>query len=237
MELNARTKLFCVLLGIFLTCLLVGDIIGGKLLLVRPFGYEIVFSAGMLPFPITFLLTDVMNEFYGKKAARFATLVAFGMALLTVFILVIAGKMPWWNPITQKPDWTGMDQSSFNRVFSSSLQILLASIAAFVIAQFVDIGVFNVLKKWTANRYIWLRATGSTIFSQLIDTFVVQILAWSGKLSLSSIFKMVLTWYLMKLIIAIALTPAIYACHGFIEKFVGVSPIHLKKDGSEIHSS
>ena len=237
MELTTKTKLFCVLLGIFLTCLLVGDMIGGKLMVVYPWGYELVFSAGMLPFPITFLLTDAMNEFYGKKAARFATLVAFGMVLLTVFILFITGKMPWWNPITEGKNWTGMTRSSFDRVFGSSLQMLLASITAFVISQFVDISIFNSLKKWTHNRHIWLRATGSTVFSQFVDTFVVQILAWSGKLPLPSILRMVKDWYIMKLLLAIALTPLVYGIHKAIERYAGLTPILLGKKGTDPSST
>ena len=90
MFLDKRHKLFLVLAGIFTTCLVVGDIIGGKLIETNIFGFEFTTTVGMLPFPVTFLLTDVLNEFYGKRAARFVTLVAFFMAVLSFTFIYLA---------------------------------------------------------------------------------------------------------------------------------------------------
>lgn len=237
MQLPLRTKLFCVLIAIFCTCLVIGDIIGGKLMTIYPFGYELNFSAGMIPFPITFLLTDTINEFYGKRAARFVTFIALGMVILTVTLLFITNLMPWWAPITKDPSWKGLNETVFNQVFNSSLRMLLASITAFVMSQLIDIATFNFLKRISQNRLIWLRATGSTIVSQLLDTFVVTLLSWAGNLPFPKILQMTLTWYMMKFLIAICLTPVIYAIHNLLEKKLGLSPIILDEHGEPANST
>ena len=92
MKLDARTRLFIILAGIFSTCLIVGDIIGGKLVQTTMFGQLFTTTVGMIPFPVTFLLTDVLNEFYGKRAARFVTLLGFGLAVLSFVVIFIAAR-------------------------------------------------------------------------------------------------------------------------------------------------
>jgi uncharacterized integral membrane protein (TIGR00697 family) len=233
MQLDRRIQLFVVLTGVFVTSLVVGDIIGPKLVEVHLGTLVAVMSVGMLPFPITFLLTDILNEFYGKKSARFVTWVGFGMALFAFAIIQAALPLPW-APFTQDPGYTGTAQGAFDNVFGGSQRILFASMCAYLIGQFVDIAVFNGLKRLTRNRFLWLRATGSTVFSQLIDTVVVQVVAWSGVLPAGTIVKLVLTSYAVKLLVAVGLTPLVYAGHALLERKLGMKPVVLGPDGEPV---
>src|SRR5688572_16575394 len=110
--LDARIKLFVILAGVFTTCLVVGDIIGGKLIQTAVFGQTITLTVGMIPFPVTFLLTDLLNEFYGKRAARFVTWVGFGMALLAYVFIFIAARIPIAE-MTRAASWNGVTDSAF----------------------------------------------------------------------------------------------------------------------------
>src|SRR5688572_12273164 len=181
--LDARTRLFVILAGIFSTCLIVGDIIGGKLIQVTFLQQTFTLTVGMIPFPVTFLLTDVLNEFYGKRVARFVTLIGFGLAVLSYVFIFVAGAIPI-AAMAQAPDWQGVTEGAFQNVFLGSQRMIVASLTAYMVAQFVDIGVFHALKRVTGSRFIWLRSTGSTVFSQLIDTVVINLVAWTGLLPL-----------------------------------------------------
>jgi uncharacterized integral membrane protein (TIGR00697 family) len=224
MFLDKRHKLFLVLAGIFTTCLVVGDIIGGKLIETKIFGFDFTTTVGMVPFPVTFLLTDVLNEFYGKRAARFVTLVAFGMAVLAFTFIFIAGQIPF-AAMTRSADWGGVNEASFNNVFLGSQRMIVASLCAYLVSQFVDIGVFHLLKKLTAGKLLWLRASGSTAVSQLIDTVVINFVAWSGLMSAGKIVNIIYSAYGLKLVIAIGLTPLIYLCHSLVQRGLGIQPI------------
>jgi queuosine precursor transporter len=224
MFLDKRHKLFLVLAGIFTTCLVVGDIIGGKLVSTTLFGVELTTTVGMVPFPVTFLLTDVLNEFYGQRSARFITVVGFGMAVLSFVIIYTAAAIPF-AAFTQDPTWTGVNAPSFDNVFLGSLRMIVASLCAYLLSQFVDIGVFHALKRVTAGKLLWLRATGSTAVSQLIDTITINFVAWSGTMATGKIITIIYTAYGLKLLIAIGLTPFIYLCHTLVQRGLGIPPI------------
>jgi queuosine precursor transporter len=221
---DKRVQLFLNLAAVFVTCLVLGDLIGGKLLEFNAFGTAFVISVGMLPFPITFLLTDLLNEFYGKKAARYVTWVGFAMASLTYLLLFVAVNLPW-APFTREPTWTGFEEASFNRIFSGSQRMLVASMTAYLIAQLVDITAFHAIKRATGNRLLWLRATGSTVLSQLVDTCCIQLIAWVGVLPAEKILSIIVTSYVVKVAIAFGLTPLIYAGHAVIERKLGIPPV------------
>lgn len=233
MKLDRRTQLFVLLVAVFVTSLVVGDILGGKLTEAPLLGQVRIISVGMIPFPVTFLLTDILNEFYGKKAARFVTIVGFFMALFTYVLILISAALPWAG-LTRGEGWTGMTPASFQSVFLSSQRILLASMVAYLLGQFLDIGVFHLLKRLSSNRFLWLRATGSTLVSQLIDTFVIQLLAWSGTLSAAKLLELVATGYVIKILAAIGLTPLIYAGHAFVERGLGIAPVVLDENGDPV---
>lgn len=230
---NHRVRLFVVLACLFVTSLVVGDIIGGKLLEVHVFGWPMTISVGMIPFPVTFVLTDLLNEFYGKQPARFVTLIGFCMAAFTLALIFGAVSLPW-APFTRGASWTGVRQEHFDNIFAGSQRLLIASLAAYLASQFTDIAIFQWLKKKSNNRHLWLRATGSTLVSQLIDTCAIQVLAWAGILTFSQIVSIVLTAYVFKVFIAIALTPVIYFGHSLVEKQLGLKPIRLDDFGEPI---
>jgi hypothetical protein len=223
MLLDTRGKLFLSLSALFCTALVVGDVIGGKLTGVPLFGAVHFLSVGFIPFPITFLLTDLLNEFYGKQAARTVTWVGFGMAVFALIILTVAVAVPW-HPETLEPGWTGLTPAPYDAVFSSGRRILIASMTAYVVAQLIDIAVFHKLKSLTHGRLLWLRATGSTVISQLIDTIVIQSLVWSGSLDVPELMNLVFTSWVGKVLIALLLTPLIYAGHAFVQRVLKIPP-------------
>jgi uncharacterized integral membrane protein (TIGR00697 family) len=236
MRLDARQTLFLYLVGVFVTTLLVGNLIGGKLVQPDIGGMTdwAVISVGMIPFPLTFLLTDIVNEFYGKQVARKLTMLGFFMTALAFGIVYIADAIPW-APFTQEDGWKGMNEGSFQNVFVSATRIQIASMIAYLVAQYVDIGAFFLIKRATGNRFLWLRATGSTVLSQLVDTVVIQTIAWYGILPASQIVSIAVTSYIVKVTIAIAMTPVLYAGHTVVERKFGIHPIEIEPDSGGGH--
>lgn len=234
MNNDRRLQLFTLITGVFVTALVVGDIIGGKLIEVRLLGELRVISVGMIPFPVTFLFTDILNEFYGKKAARFVTIVGFCAALFAFLTIAIAASLPWAG-FTAEPGYKGMVEGSFNNVFTGSQRILVASMVAYVVGQFLDINVFNLLKRLSSNRHLWLRATGSTLVSQLVDTFIIQVIAWTGTLTPQKLVELVFTAYIIKILAAVGLTPLIYAGHTVVERVLGIEPLLLDPNGEPLN--
>lgn len=222
--LDTRAKLFLSLTAVFVTSLVVGDLIGGKLMGVPLFGQLHYLSVGFIPFPITFLLTDLLNEFYGKRAARTVTWVGFGMAVFTLVVVTVAVAMPW-HPDTLQPGWTGLTPTTFDAVFASGRRILIASMTAYVVAQLIDIAVFHRLKSLTKGKLLWVRATGSTVISQLIDTIVIQSMVWSGQLEVPRLTNLIITSWVGKVLIAVLLTPLIYAGHALVQRVLGLEPL------------
>ncbi len=235
MRLDTRQRLFFFLAANFVVALVVGDILGGKLTEVTALGRGWVISVGMIPFPVTFVLTDLLNEFYGKRAARYVTLVGFAMALFAYTTIFVAMMVPW-APFTRDAAWDGMREASFDNVFNGSKRILAGSMCAYLVAQFLDIGTFHFLKRLTGGRHLWLRATGSTVMSQLVDTVVITFIAWTGLLPWSTMMGMILSSYVVKLVVALGLTPVIYGAHAAVERVLGVRPVTLGDDGEPVET-
>ena len=223
MQLDRRMTLFVYLVGVFLTCLLVGDLIGGKLTEVDVGGTR-TFSVGQLCFPITFVLTDIFNEFYGRKTARQVTYLAFVMVGIALAIINLAALMPWAG-FTKAPDWDGVTPEAFDRVFTNANRIQLSSMAAFLTAQLIDITVFFAIKKATGERFLWLRATGSTAISQLIDTVVIMSLAFGHLMTWSQLWEVIFASYVIKLCWAVGMTPVIYGLHELLERVFKIPPL------------
>jgi queuosine precursor transporter len=232
-KLDARLNLFITLVAVFMVCLVVGDLIGGKVTSIHAFGREWPFSVGQLAFPVTFILTDILNEFYGRKVVRRITYLAFVMVGLTFGIVYLAGAMPWWSN-TLKPSWNGVTPHEFDVVFTQATRIQLSSMAAFLTANMVDISVFFLIKKATGNRMLWLRATGSTAVSQLIDTALITALVFGEKITFEEYLFFVATSYAIKLAAAIGVTPIIYALHEVIEKTFKIPPAPAEVESADI---
>lgn len=234
MKLDARMTMFMALVSVFLTCLLLGNLIGGKLTYVHFLGRDWIISVGEIPFPLTFILTDIINEFYGRETARRVTLLGFAMTGLAILLIRVADLARWF-PYSQ------MTPGAFDNVFLGATFIQIASMVAFLTAQYVDIGVFFLIKKMTGQKMLWLRATGSTAVSQLIDTVVILTIAF-GPLSQSdfsagTLFSMITTSYLVKVVVAIAVTPIIYGLHGLIERVWHLQPLPVEDRSGDIGGS
>jgi queuosine precursor transporter len=215
LDLNPRQRLYVYLCGVFLTALLIGDTIGSKLFIVGiPLGFttfHATLSVGVIWFPITFLLTDVINEFYGSKGARFVTYLGFWMALAAFLIIFCARKIP-------AAGFSPVKQDAFDNVLGNANTIFFASLVAYIVGQLIDIGVFQFAKRLTQSRHIWLRSTGSTLISQLVDTVLVTSIAFSSKLTGPELRNTILSQYAIKVLFAIGLTPVIYAMHGLLHR-------------------
>jgi uncharacterized integral membrane protein (TIGR00697 family) len=231
---SAPQKMYLWLGMIFVSSLLVADIVGVKLFRIPlPFtvlGYDAIeHTCGMLTFPITFLITDLVNEYYGPRAARRLTYIGFAAATYVFIILNIAQALPYLEaPYNVSPE-------SFNAIFGSAKIMYVASLSAYLVGQLSDIAIFGMLKRATGDRFIWLRATGSTLISQFIDSFIVSYLAFSlGRqifpdpatpaAPLSAIPDIAVTGYALKFVLAIAITPLIYLGRRLMRRYVITHP-------------
>lgn len=203
---------FIILAGIFITNAIVAELIGGKLIQIGPF----LMSIGILPWPVVFLTTDLINEHFGKDGVKKLSFITAGLIGYCILLLFVGTKIPAFE--------TGqtVNDEQFYAVFGQGLFIMIASIIAFLVSQLVDVSVFWILRNKTGKKMIWLRSTGSTVISQLIDSFIVSGIAFwlTGKISTKDYINMSLSGYSFKLIIAIALTPLIYLGHYLIEKYL-----------------
>lgn len=211
MNFSRKNIVFIILTGIFITNAIVAELIGGKLFGMGPF----VVSVGILPWPVVFLTTDLMNEYFGKKGVRMITFLTAGL-ISYCFLILYAGMG------TKAVSFSPVDDNSFNVVFGQSQWIIIGSIVAFITSQLIDIGLFWFFKKRTGDKMIWLRATGSTVISQIFDSFIVAGIAFwlTGKVTLSEYIVMAFSGYLVKLGIAILITPLIYAGHFGIKRYL-----------------
>lgn len=214
---NRRDIVFLVLAGFFITNAIMAELIGGKL--IQFFGL-FTQSIGIILWPIIFILTDLINEHFGKDGVKKLTYITVGLISFAFIILSIAINIP-------ATPFSPVNNEVFKTVFGQSQWIIIGSIIAFLISQLVDVYTFLFFKKITGNKFIWLRATGSTLISQLVDTFVVQYIAFvlPSKWTLDEFITNASYGYTFKLIIAIALIPLIYVGHALINKFLEKSKV------------
>jgi queuosine precursor transporter len=176
-----------------------------------------ILSVGVIPWPVVFLSTDLINEYYGKKGVRQITNIAVVMILYVFFIIymtMIPDAAAGISPVTD---------GAYRQVLNQSLWIIFGSIIAFLVSQIVDVVVFHVFRRKTGGNKLWMRATGSTAVSQLIDSIIILGIAFylPGKISLPEYLGFAITNYSYKLLIAILITPLIYLGHGLIDKYLG----------------
>lgn len=231
-EPDARARLYLWISGVFITCLLMANVLGVKLftftIAIGDWRIPVEHTAGMLPFPITFLLTDLLNEYYGKKAARRVAWIAFAMAGLAFLLIWGARRLPILEGIPGTAD-----AGSFEAIFGASSLMYIASIIAFLIGSMLDIAIFGFFKRATKGRMVWLRATGSTVISQIFDSFIVTALAFSvipallgnSAWTIKQVLETAATGYVLKFCIAIAMTPIIYLGRWLIREWFGMAPV------------
>ena len=209
---NRKDIIFIILAGFFITNTIVAELIGGKL--IQFFGL-FTQSIGIILWPIVFVMTDLINEYFGKSGVRKLTFITIGLIIYTYFIITIGINMP-------STSFSPVDDFNFKKVFGQSQWIIVGSIIAFLCSQLVDVYFFWVFRKMTNGKMIWFRATASTVISQLFDTFIVQFIAFvlPGYWSFQEFMKNAAIGYVFKLMIAIALIPMIYILHRVISKYL-----------------
>jgi uncharacterized integral membrane protein (TIGR00697 family) len=239
---NKEQQLFFVLAGIFITSAIVAEIIGAKIFSLEAFlgiapaqisiieGFKIDFnmSVGVLIWPVVFIISDIVNEYFGKTGVKRMTFVAIGLIIYTFFVLYAATGLPpapfWLEVNSMTPQGNSFDINyAYKTVFSQGLNIIVASIVAFLLGQLVDAYAFHWFRVLTNNKKKWIRATGSTLISQLIDSFVILFLAFYvlGNWNFSQVIAVGIVQYTYKLIIAIAMTPIIYGSNYLISNYLG----------------
>lgn len=240
---NKGTRLFIVLAGFFVTNALIAEVIGVKIFSLEDsmgvpraninlFGTDFSFhlTAGVLLWPVVFVMTDIINEYYGPKGVRFLSyltiaLIAFSFIAYNAAIALAPSEYFSIGNNIDKPD------DAFRGIFGQGLWIIIGSMVAFLIGQILDVLVFHRIKKMTGEKNIWLRATGSTLVSQLVDSFVVLFIAFyigkriqTGQGDPWSLQQVMVTGtgnYIYKFVIALAMTPVIYLVHYLIERYLG----------------
>ena len=230
-EQNKRNNIFFILSGIFITNAIIAEILGTK---IFEFDFILNFnmSVGVIIWPVVFITTDIINEYFGKKGIKKISYFTILLIIYVFIIIYMSTKLTpnnYWlniNSVDNHGNPFNIDYA-YNIIFLQSTGIIIGSIIAFLIAQILDVIIFQKLKKMTKGKFIWLRATGSTLISQFIDSFVVLFIAFyllapNDKVwSLSQVFSVGFDNYTFKFIIAILITPLIYLANYFIDNYMG----------------
>lgn len=174
-----------------------------------------VISAGVLPYPITFLITDILSEIYGKKKTARIVWAGFGASLFVLGVLILAQQ---FTAIEGSP----VDDDTFNKVFGNSWRVIFASMTAYLCAQLIDVRIYHFWKEKTAGKHLWIRNNFSTVFSQLVDTTLVVCVLFLGVRSHSDILQFILDGWLFKMCCAFIDTPLLYASTAFIRNKIGL---------------
>lgn len=238
-RLVAREQVLAyVLCALFVGFFVAAEVLGGKLFRFTLFGLgpddlglgagvEFAATAGILAFPLTFVMTDIVNEYFGKPLVKLFTWIAIAVNLLLQPVIRAAIAVP---AISFTPGISDAEmQRGYEIALGQTTSIVLASLCAFALAQWLDVQVFTWLRRSTGGKYLWLRAQGSTVVSQLVDTFAVIFLAFVGipllvgnePWSLGDAAAVSLTNYVYKFLIAVGITPLLYVVHAAVDAYLG----------------
>lgn len=232
-----KNRLFIILCGIFITNAILAEMIGVKIfsfektmglnpanLNILGFTMDFNLTAGVMIWPMVFITTDLINEYFGKPGVKRISYLTAGLiayVFVVVFLTMRLAPADFWH-YTKDADGNVVNMDiAFNKIFGQGQRIIIGSLTAFILGQLIDVFAFQKIKKITGNKYLWLRSTGSTLISQFIDSFVVLFIAFSGVFTNSQIVAIGITNYIYKFIIAIALTPIIYLGHNIIDNYLG----------------
>lgn len=236
-----KSILFIILCGFFITNAVTAEIIGSKIFSLEAIlgippaqidilGFKLDFnmSAGVLNWPIVFIISDIINEYYGVKGVKMISYITTVLIAYTFFVLYGASALPpadFWVDLN-KTDAQGYPlniNNAYSIILNSGMGIILGSITAFLIGQIADAYIFKKLRLLTNNKHIWLRATGSTVFSQLLDSFIVIFIAFYlfGNWDIKQILAVGSVNYIYKFAVAVLITPLIYLIHYGIDKYLG----------------
>lgn len=236
---DRSSKLFIGITAFFVANALIAECVGGKifslerllglqpanLTLLGESGLSFNLSCGVLLWPLEFIITDIVNEYYGPKAVRRISYTAVALIAYAFFIFYIAISFPpadFWIGSGSETHISNMNDA-FTSIFGQGMWIIVASIIAFLVSQIVDVTIFHRIKRITGEKKVWLRSTGSTVVSQLVDSFIVVFIAFKiGKgWSWSTVLSISILGYSYKFLIAVLFTPVIYFMEKRIENYVG----------------
>jgi queuosine precursor transporter len=232
-------KLFLVFSAFFVANALIAECIGGKIfslehaLGITPVSFSLLgeknlsfnLTCGVLLWPLEFIMTDIVNEYYGPRAVKRISYTAIGLigyAFIMFYLAMRIAPAGWWVGSKTEQGIPDM-QAAFAGIFGQGMWIIFGSLVAFLVSQLIDVYVFHKIKKMTGEKRVWLRATGSTLISQLIDSFVVLIIAFKlgNNWSWGQVIAIGIMNYIYKFTVAIGLTPLIYFAEHRIEKYLG----------------
>ena len=230
-EKNKLNNIFIILTGIFITNAIIAEILGTKIFDFY-FLKNFSLSVGVLIWPVVFITTDIINEYYGKSGVKKISYFTIILILYVFLIVFLSTKLTpnsyWININSTDNSGNSFDiDYAYNTIFLQSTGIIIGSVFAFLIAQLLDVFIFQKIKNITKGNFLWLRATGSTLISQLIDSFVVLVIAFyflapEGKeWSINQVFVVGLDNYTFKFFVAILITPVIYLSHFIIDSYLG----------------
>ena len=198
-----KDQFYLVLAGIFIASLVTCNLIANKFVTVD-LGFKVfIVSAGILPYPLTFLVTDLISELYGQKKANLVVFSGFIASLFVLLFLWLGGQ---FNAIPSSI----VDDVTYNSVFRNAWRLIAASMVAYLIAQFIDVRIFHFWKKLTNGKHLWLRNNGSTIASQLVDTSLVICILFIGVWKPDQIISAIFDGWMFKMLMAFIDTPIIY---------------------------
>lgn len=249
---NKGNILFIILGGFFVANAIIAEFVGVKIfalektLGINPFNWNLFgqegslnFTAGVLLWPVVFIMTDVINEYFGRRGVRLLSFLTVGLIIYAFFMVYMAiGLAPadFWIGINAERGVDNM-QTAFANVFGQGLWIIGGSIAAFLIGQILDVLIYHRIRKVTGEGKVWLRATGSTLVSQLVDSFVVLYIAFvlgPQNWPMGLFLAVGTVNYIYKFIVAILLTPLIYLLHNIIDRWLGEDLANQMKEEASL---
>ena len=214
-------KAYLILESLFIASLFTCNLIANKFVVVDFFFKEFRLSAGVLAYPVTFLITDILSEIYGKVKTRRVVLSGFFASLFVLFIL-------WLGGVFSSIEGSPVNDDQYNYVFQNAWRIIFASMIAYLSAQLIDVRLFHFWKKLTKGRHLWLRNNASTIASQLIDTSLVVFVLFVGKKTNNEMISLIIDGWLFKTLCAFFDTPIFYLLTSLFRKKLNL------KEGEEL---
>ncbi len=216
-----KDQLYIVLAGIFIASLVTCNLIANKFVTVDLVFKVFIVSAGILPYPLTFLVTDLISELYGQKKAN---LVVFSGFVASMFVLLFLWLGSQFDAIPSSM----VNDSTYNTVFQNAWRLIAASMIAYLFAQFIDVRIFHFWKRLTNGKHLWLRNNGSTIASQLVDTTLVICILFIGVWEPSQIISAIIDGWIFKMLMAFIDTPIIYGIIHLLKGKIDIAEIEEK---------
>lgn len=216
MKKNKALQLYLFLAALFVAALITCNLIANKFISLDLGFHTFIISAGVLPYPITFLITDLLSELYGRKKTNWVVAMGFFASVLVLGILLLANNFP---AIEESP----ISDEIYHQVFANSWRVIGASMIAYLSAQFLDIRLFHFWKRLTKGRHLWLRNNASTILSQLLDTTLVVLVLFAGQIPFNNLLEFILHGWFFKLLCALFDTPFLYLAVYRARKYFGLS--------------